>query len=223
MLRLLAVATAALASGSALAAQDAPTPSAPAARSPAHTHIRHVAESFRGTPDRRGLLPTAVAEAEIAVRHAALAGSEPADLAAMQRHAGHVLHALDPSAIEGGPGLGYGVIRAAERTAHWAGLAVASDGGGDAIRTHGPHVAGAARGAAVRAGEAAEVAREVMEADSAEEAAALVERLVELVTQMTDGLDADADGRISWQEAEGGLAQARQHLDFLLSGEGLTG
>jgi hypothetical protein len=210
-----------------LAAAAAPSlaqaPTEDTAPTPAHTHLRHVAETFRGTPDRMGLLPTAVAEAEIAVRHAALMASDSTDLAAMHRHAGHVIHALDPGEIENGPGLGYGMIAAARRAAHYVDLAIAADGGGEALETHGPHVATAARAAAAAAEEAVGVAKEIMEAESADEAVPLLDRLTALMDRMTDGVDANGDGRIGWQEEESGLAQARQHLELLLRGEGIGG
>ena len=38
---------------------------------------------------------------------------------------------------------------------------------------------------------------------------------------MLDGMDADGDGEITWQEGEGGLAQAAQHMQFMKEGEGL--
>ena len=204
-------------------AQDTPPPDAAAeARTPpAHVHLRHVAETFRGTPDNAGLLPTAVAEAEIARRHAELAGGDPTDLEGMQRHAGHVIHALDPTEVEAGPGTGYGMIRAAERSAHWVELAMSSAGGGEAVQTHAPHVATAARSAARMAEEAVEVADDIVDAESAEEAAELLSRLVELTVAIVDGVDADGDGRVSWRDGEGGLAQARQHLELLLRGEGI--
>jgi hypothetical protein len=190
---------------------------------PAHTHIRHVAEAFRGTPDGRGLLPTAMAEAEIAAQHAALAQRDPSDLEAMKRHAGHVMHALEPREIEGGPGLGYGMIRAARRSAHWVELAMASAGAGEAVGTHGPHVTTAAQSAATMAEEALEVARGIREAEAAENAAPLVAELSALTEGALNGIDADGDGRTGWQEGEGGLAQAQQHLELLLRGEGIIG
>ena len=39
----------------------------------AQTHIGHVLDSFNGTPENMGLLPTAMAEAKVAADHAALA------------------------------------------------------------------------------------------------------------------------------------------------------
>ncbi len=218
---LLLVSASALVVSDRASGQDAPPEEALRDPPPAHVHIRHVAESFRGTPDRRGLLPTARAEAEIAQQHAALAARDPTDLEAMQRHAGHVIHALDPEEVDSGPGLGYGMARAARRAAHYVELAVASVGAGEAIRTHSVHVATAARSAADVADEAVEVADDIVDADSAEEAAELLEQLTTLVSALAEGRDADGDGRIGWQEGEGGLAQAEQHLGFLIRGEGI--
>ena len=193
-------------------------------RPPAHTHIHHVAVAFRGTPDGLGLLPTAVAEAEVALRHAQLAAADPADLDAMQRHAGHVLHALDPSRMEdGGPGLGYGAVRAAERTAHYIALAAASDGATDAIETHAEHIETAARHAVASGSAAADLAGEILETEEADAAAELLQELMARTDAMLNGVDADGDGRIGWQEGEGGLAQATRHLELLRRAEGLSG
>jgi len=190
---------------------------------PAHVHIRHIADTFRGTPERMGLLPTAIAEAETALQHATLAGRDVSSLDAIQRHAGHALHALKPDETEGGPGAGYGMIEAAERAAHYADLAVSSDGAGEAITTHGPHVATAARSAAAMGARAVEVAQAILEAEDAAAAAGLLEELTSLCDGFVNGVDADGDGRIGWQDGEGGLAQAAQHLDLLRRGEGLVG
>ncbi len=207
---------AAACTASAALAQE-PTPPTP----PAHVHLRHVAVEFRGTPDGAGLLPTAIAEAEIALQHARLASRDPSDLDAMKRHANHVLHALSPDRVEQGPGLGYGVTLAAERTAHYVELAMASAGGGEAAATHGPHVAAAARSALAAAKQAVEVADALVDADDAAEAAERLKELVALCDAIVNGVDAAGNGRVGWQEGEGGLAQASQHLDFLRRGEGL--
>src|SRR5688500_20251499 len=93
------------------------------------THIGHVQTSFMGTPMNQGLLPTAIAEAKIAAQHAALALKASGNLDQMKLHAGHVLHALDPSSIEAaGPGLGYGAKRAAMAVAQDVGLAAKVEG-----------------------------------------------------------------------------------------------
>ncbi len=204
-----------------LAAQD--DASAAAGKSPALTHVHHVSVTFRGTPDNQGLLATAVAETGVASQHAALAMRTPEDLAALKRHAGHVLHALDPSEVENGPGLGYGAIRAAERTAHYISLAARSEGAVPAIETHAEHVEASARNAATNGTAAVELLQEILEAEEAGAAAELMGEVVDLVTAMGDGIDADGDGRIGWQEGEGGLAQASTHLGLLRRAAGLEG
>ncbi|MDH3272506.1 MAG: hypothetical protein OEN56_14310 [Gemmatimonadota bacterium] len=196
---------------------------ASAGRSPALTHVHHVAVSFRGTPEQQGLLATAVAEAAIAHQHAALAMRDPTDLDAVQRHTRHVLNALDPGVEENGPGLGYGAVRAADRTAHYIELAPRSVGSTSAIETHSVHIATAARQAAQNGQAAVEVAGEILEAEDAASAEAMLSELVALTEAMVNGVDADGDGRIGWQEGEGGLAQAARHLDLLRQAEGIGG
>lgn len=207
----------------ASAQEETGAPPESAGRTPALTHVHHVSVTFRGTPDEQGLLPTAVAEAEIAAQHAALAMRAPDDLEAVQRHAGHVLHALDPSEVEGGPGLGYGAIEAAERTAHYISLASRSAGATPPIETHAQHVETSARNAVVNGTAAAELAQEILDAEEAAVAAELLEELVERTRAMLEGVDADGDGRIGWQEGEGGLAQATTHLGLLRRAAGLEG
>ena len=192
-----------------------------AAQNPVHAHIGHAADAFRGTPDGMGLLPAAVAEAEIAHQHATLAGRDPSDLEAMQRHMAHVIHALDPSRVEGGPGLGYGVILASERAAQHTELAAASEGASDAVKTHAVHVATAARSAATHAGRAIELAESIQEAETAEGAAEMLVELTTLTDAILNGVDADGNGRIGWQDGEGGLAQASTHMGLIKQAEGL--
>ena len=109
------------------------------AQSAAHRHIGHVGDMFNGTPDNVGLLAAAQAEAEVAAAHAGYAaGSE--DLGGIQRHTTHVLHALDASTSERGPGKGYGLIRAASGCAQHIGMAGESDDASGAVKTHSTHV-----------------------------------------------------------------------------------
>lgn len=187
----------------------------------AHAHIGHVLSGFGATPDGDGLLPTALGEAEVAARHARLAAGDPSNLQGMQIHARHVLHAVDPSRIESGPGAGFGVKRAAEAIARHIELAAGSDGASQAVRTHATHVAAAARTVAMRADEVVEVVGQVQDAYDYTEAAGHVERLQTLVRQLTEGADANGDGQITWQEGEGGLQHVERHMQLMARAEGL--
>lgn len=191
-----------------------------AQQSAAHAHMGHVADGFANTPDGAGLLPTAIAEAAVARQHAELALRNTTELAAMQRHAGHVLHAVDPSRIEQGPGAGYGVVRAAEGVVQHIEMAGSHETASENVQTHATHVATAARTAAERAERVASLAEEIMAATSADHAAHLLQELSELTGQMVTGVDANGDGRVGWQDGEGGLAQAEQHITLMKRGEG---
>lgn len=189
---------------------------------PAHAHIAHVMDEWSDTPEGQGFLPTALAEAEVAAQHAALAAGDPSDLDAMQLHAGHVLHAVDPSAVEDGPGLGYGVKQAAEGVATHIQLAAESEGASQNVTTHAVHVSTSAQNTVERADEIAELAARIQEATAASEAAPLVEELNTLAEQLVAGVDADGDGQIGWQEGEGGLEQAQQHMELMQRGENIS-
>jgi hypothetical protein len=192
------------------------------AQNTAHAHIGHVANTFGGTPSGQGLLPTAIAEAEVAIQHAGLAANDPGNLDAMKRHVAHVLHAIDPSLVQDGPGLGYGVKQAAEGVALHIEIAASADGASDNVRTHAAHIAGAARSVVGRTDRIAALAAEIQAATSAPAAAAALTELHTLTQALVSGREADGDGRVGWAAPEGGLRQAQQHLTLLERGEGLT-
>jgi hypothetical protein len=184
--------------------------------------VGHVVTGFAGTPNGQGLLTTAQAEAAIAAQHAGFAARNLTDLAAMKQHASHALHALDPSAVAQGPGLGYGARRAAEGVATHIGLAGSAEGASAAVATHAGHVAASARTVAARADEAIALARQIEAAGTAGEAAPLVEQLKTVTEQLLSGRDANGDGRITWEEGEGGLEHVEQHLNLLRTAEGIS-
>lgn len=188
---------------------------------PAHAHMGHVAEAFGPAPDGQGLLPTALAEAQVAIQHAGLAARDLFDVAAMQLHSRHVLHAVDPSAIDGGPGLGFGVLRASQGVAQHIGMAGEAEGASDAVKLHSGHVAASASTVAARAEEIVALVGRIQAASTYDEAGGLVRQLQTLTQQLVSGHDADGDGRIGWQEGEGGLEQAEVHMGLMLQAEGL--
>ena len=202
-------------------AAAAPAPAAAPAQElppgPMGAHIGHVLVSFGDTPDKVGLLTIAKQEAEIATQHAGFAARTPTNLESMQRHAGHVLHALDPSLESMGPGKGYGLKKGATGVAAHIEMAAKVETAPAGVRTHAEHVATAARSTLSRADEIIALAQKIRAAKTAEEAAGLVAQMASLCAQLAAGVDLNADGRIMWNNGEGGLQQAEEHMKLLLA------
>ena len=198
---------------------------APASKLPAGAagvHIGHVINAFGDTPKMMGLLPTAEAEATTAAQHAALASKQPTDLDAMKMHAGHIINAVDPSVVAQGPGLGYGVKKAAQGIVTHIELAAKAPGASQNVITHSNHIATSARNTVTRCDAIVATAQKVQAATSAADAAKLINQLVSMTNQLTTGVDANGDGRITWEAGEGGLQQANEHAKLMLSAEGST-
>lgn len=187
-----------------------------------HVHMGHVLTGWQDTPDQMGLLPTAQAEAEVAAQHAGFAASRPDDLDWMKLHAGHVLHAVDPSVESEGPGLGYGVQRAAQGAAQHVRFAAESEDASDNVKLHATHVETSARNVVGWSQRIVELGQQVQAASSAGGAAPLVVEMETLTQAIVAGTDANGDGTVSWEESEGGLAQAAQHMQFMQEGEGMA-
>ena len=184
------------------------------------THIGHVTTAFNGTPNGQGLLPTAMAEAKIAAQHAALAMKSEGNLDGMKLHAGHVIHAIDPTVEVKGPGLNYGAKRAAQGVAQHIELAAKAPGASKNVMTHSMHVATSAGNVVKWSDEILAAARDVRSATDAKVAAGHVAHLNMLAQQLASGVDADKNGQTGWQAGEGGLQQADMHMNLLLKGEG---
>jgi len=189
---------------------------------PVHSHMSYVALAFNETPGGRGLLPTAVAEAQVVRQHVELATQDPTALDGIKRHVGHVLHAIDPTLVPSGPGNGYGLRRAASGVVLHVQLAATSDGASDNVLTHTTHIMACADNAVLRTDAILAIARQIQASNSASEVAALLERLDRESETLVSGLDTDGDGLIGWRAGEGGLRQATQHMTLMMRGEGLT-
>lgn len=198
----------------------APPPAPAASANPVRTHFGHLMTGFNGTPDGQGLLPTAVAEAKVVSQHAALAVKSANNLDMMKVHAGHVLHALDPGEAASGPGLGYGLKKAALAVVTHIELAAKVQAVSNNVTTHAVHIAVAARNTVQRADQILALAKQIQAASSATEAAELVTKLNTLAEQLITGADANGDGRIGWQEGEGGLEHVEQHINLMMQAEG---
>ncbi|WP_421782788.1 hypothetical protein [Kiloniella litopenaei] len=179
-------------------------------------HVGHVMTHWADTPEEKGLLPVATAEAEIARTHAGFAASDLTDLASMHLHTRHVLHALDPTEESKGPGLGYGLIKAAEGVATHAELASDSEDASDIIRVSGIMVASVGRNTTRRGEEAIELSKEILTGKTPESVAPQVQRLQKLTEALFIGQDLDQDGRIVWYHHEGGLAIATEQMNIIM-------
>lgn len=192
-------------------------PQLPLPPGPAGVHAGHVVNSFSDTPNLgQGLLPTAIAETRVAAQHAGLAGRLPDNLAYMQLHVSHVLHALDPSQVPGmqAPGAGYGVKKAAQGIVTHIGMAAAAPGAPPLIVTHSKHIETAAKNTLTRVDQIIALGLKVRDAKTAAEASALVNQIAALAEQLMAGADANGDGRVSVEE--GGLASADEHSKLML-------
>jgi hypothetical protein len=201
-------------------AGDPATPSGDA--NMAHAHMGHVLTSWQDTPDQAGFLPSARAEADVAVQHAGFAASRPDDLDWMKLHVVHVVHAIDPTAAPAGPGLGYGLERATQGMAQHVGFAAESEGASDNVKLHAGHVATSAGNVVQWSERIVVLGTAVDAATSAAAAAPIVAEIEVLTLAIRNGTDADGDGQVTWQAGEGGLAQAEQHMEFMRQGEGLS-
>lgn len=188
---------------------------------PSHLHIGHVMTSWRDTPQTVGLLPVAVNDGRVAAEHARLAAGVSGDLAQVKLHAGHVLHALDPSIETTGPGSGYGVKKAAFGALQHAGFAAKADGASANVTTHAAHVSASLTDVGQWTDQAIALAQKVRAATTAAEAAPLATELAAIAAKISGGIDANNDGTIGWQTGEGGLLQALTHMGLMMKGEGL--
>lgn len=184
----------------------------------AHVHMGHVDTGWKDTPGKGGLLPTAIREAKIAVQHATFA-TKKNNLKWIRAHTWHVAHAVNPKVAPKGPGLGYGVRRAAAGAAAHIGFAAKSKGANKNIKAHSVHVATSANNVISRSDRIVALAKMVQSTRSVRKAHKLSHQILVLSQQLLAGLDANGDGKISWSEGEGGLNQAAAHMGFMRAGE----
>lgn len=191
------------------------------AASEAHKQIGYVVSSWEDTPNEQGLLPVAFKESLVAAAHANYAVNAADNFDSMKIHAGHVRHAIDPTLEAGGPGLGYGLIRATNGSIEHITLASESAGASEAIKTHTVHVVTSLNNVLERTEMALAEADAIIAAASAAEALPHAIEMARLTKDAFQGIDANKDGKISWETGEGGLKTADQHMGFMLDAEGL--
>ena len=206
--------------------------------SPAHAHIGHVMTSWKDTPDMKGFLPTAVADAQVALEQV-----ERADLEGRINdfwlYGGYVLNALDPGPETNAllktayarlpttyvkidvPGTGYGIKRAVAGALQHVQLAAKSDGASENVKTHAAHVTASLENVAKWTDEAIATTRKLLEAKDVGGGQVLIDELTAQIGQIAIGVDANGDGQTGWQTGEGGLRQANTHMRLMMKGEGL--
>jgi len=211
---------------------------AQAPASAAHEHIGHVMTSWKDTPGAKGFLPTAIADAQVALEQI-----ERADLEGRINdfwlYGGYVLNALDPGAETNAllktayarlpttyikidvPGTGYGIKRATAGALQHVQLAATSEGASDSVKTHAAHVSASLENVVKWTDAAIASARKLLEAKDVGGGQVLVDELTYQIGQIAIGTDANGDGQTGWQTGEGGLRQANTHMRLMMKGEGL--
>ena len=176
---------------------------------PAHLHIGHVMTNWRDTPGTRGFLPVAIDEARVAVLHADLA-AKASTLEDIKLHAGHVLHALDPSIEAKGPGAGYGVKKATNGALQHLDFAVKAEGATAAITSHAVQVSASLNAALKSVDETIALAQQIRAAADAAAAARLAGDLSSATRKIADAeLQTALAGMNAILEAEGLLGAPR--------------
>lgn len=179
----------------------------------AETHLDYVDTRGSDTPNGKALLDVARSEAAVAVTHATIALKQPTNLPWLKSHSDHVRHALTGKG--GGPGDGYGLIKATKGVVKHITLAAQADGATAGVKLHSVHIRTSAENTLERAREMEALIREIEASRSAAEAAGMVERLSALAMALVRGIDSNGDGVVTWVKDEGGLKQATQHMNFL--------
>ncbi len=186
----------------------------------ARAHIGHVMSGWNDTPDGKGLLPVAIAEAEIALKHAQFAAGKPDDLKWMQTHTEHVLHAIDPSTVSiAAPGLGYGVRKAAAGAQAHVGFAAGTEDSSENVKLHAQHVAASAGNTDWRVDAIVAMGQRVLAYDKATKAVPRVQEILLMAEEILNGFDDNGDGKVTWHDGEGGLSVAKKHMGFMMTGE----
>ena len=168
-----------------------------------HAHIGHVMTAWRDTPGQVGLLTIAQSDTRIAAAHALLLG-KAGTLADMKLHAGHVLHALDPTLEKAGPASGYGAKKAAAGAMQHVGFTAAVDNASAAVKTHADSVN------ATLTRTLAAIDRGIAAAQAIRASGAEAEAL-EAVRQLGAIVD----------EISAGLQQSEQEMRLMMKAEGL--
>ena len=146
---------------------------------------------------------------------------QPENLGWLKTHTKHVRHAVDAGSESGGPGKGYGVLKAAKGVDQHINLSANSADASQSIKLHAVHVSTSSKNIVNWSGEIITLSQTVLSSTSAEEAKEAVQKIQNLIGQILDGVDVDGDGNVTWETGEGGLAQVGKHFMLMKKGEGM--
>ena len=168
-----------------------------------HAHIGHVMIAWRDTPGQVGLLTIAQSDTRIAAAHALLL-SKATSIDEIKTHAGHVLHALDPSIEKAGPASGYGAKRAAAGAMQHVGFTAAVDNASAPVKDHAGKTNAVLTDAIAAIDRGIAAAQKVRAAASASEAVTSVPDVTSTIEEV---------GRL--------LERAEQEMRVMMKSEGL--
>jgi hypothetical protein len=167
-----------------------------------HAHIGHVMTAWRDTPGTVGLLTVAASDARVAAAHALLT-SKSETLDDMKLHAGHVLHALDPTLEPKGPASGYGTKKAAAGALQHVGFAAGVEGASAIVKGHAGTVSSKLTDTIAIIDRAIATAQKVRAATTPAEATTLSGEMVSVISQIGEGLQSAQQEMRLMMKAEG--------------------
>jgi uncharacterized protein (DUF305 family) len=180
-----------------------------------HDHLGHIKDSWNDTPGKVGLLTILEQEAQVAAQHAQYAASKKEDIKNVRMHVPHVQNAIDPSVVKSGPGKGYGVLKAAQGVAAHMEFAAKAADATDGLKTHSVHIITSAKNVVRWANEIMTKNGYILGGAADSASAHYAGEIAQMTQWILNGHDANGDGKISWEEGEGGIAQIKQHLGFI--------
>ena len=167
-----------------------------------HAHIGHVMTAWRDTPGTVGLLTVAASDARVAAAHALLT-SKSETLDDMKMHAGHVLHALDPTLEPKGPASGYGTKKAAAGALQHVGFAAGVEGASAIVIGHAGTVSSKLTDTISIIDRTVATAQKIRAAAASAEALTLTGELVSQIKQIGDGIESAQQEMRLMMKAEG--------------------
>jgi hypothetical protein len=167
-----------------------------------HAHIGHVMTAWRDTPGTVGLLTVAASDTRVAAAHALLA-SKSETLDEMKTHAGHVLHALEPTIEPKGPASGYGAKKATAGGLQHVGFAASVEDASPVVKAHAAVVSSKLTDTIAAIDRAIATAQKIRAAAASGEALSLIGELVSQISQVSEGVESAQQEMRLMMKAEG--------------------